>query len=122
MLTEGDFVPSLEIDADVDLTDISFNLTKEFEMLEPFGFGNPAPLLGCKGLEVLHARIVKDHHLKMKLRQKNRSIDAIGFSMAPDLEKLGAANIIDAVFVPAVNEWGGLKCLQLNLKAVRPSQ
>ena len=122
MLTEGDFVPLLQIDADVDLTDITFNLTREFEMLEPFGYGNPAPLLGCKGLEVLHARIVKDHHLKMKLRKKNQSIDAIGFSMASHFEKLGTANIVDAVFIPTVNEWEGLKCLQLNLKALRPSQ
>ena len=122
MLAEGDFIPLLEIDTNVDLTDITFDLTREFELLEPFGFGNPAPLLGCKGLEVLHARIVKDHHLKMKLRQKNRSIDAIGFSMAPHFEKLGSANIIDAVFIPAVNEWEGLKCLQLNLKALRPSK
>jgi len=122
MLTERDFVPLLQIDADVDLTDITFNLTREFEMLEPFGFGNPAPLLGCKGLEILHARIVKDHHLKMKLRKKNQSIDAIGFSMASHFEKLGTANIVDAVFIPTVNEWEGLKCLQLNLKALRPSQ
>lgn len=122
MLTTGDFVPLLQIDADVDLTDITFDLTREFEMLEPFGFGNPVPLLGCKGLEVLHARIVKDHHLKMKLRKKNQSIDAIGFSMASHFEKLGTANIVDAVFIPTVNEWEGLKCLQLNLKALRASQ
>lgn len=122
VLTEGDFVPLLEIDADVALTDITFDLTREFEMLEPFGFGNPAPLLGCKGLEVLHARIIKDHHLKMKLGQKNQSIDAIGFSMASHFDKLGTANIVDAVFIPTVNEWEGLKCLQLNLKALRPSR
>jgi len=122
MLTGEDLIPLLEIDADVALTDITFDLTREFEMLEPFGFGNPAPLLGCKGLEVLHARIVKDHHLKMKLGQKNQSIDAIGFSMASHFDKLGTANIVDAVFIPTVNEWEGLKCLQLNLKALRPSQ
>jgi single-stranded-DNA-specific exonuclease len=122
MLAEEDFIPSLEIDTNVELTDITFDLTKEIEMLEPFGFGNPAPLLGCKGLEVLHARIVKHHHLKMKLRQKNRSIDAIGFSMAPHFEKLGDANMVDAVFIPTVNEWEGLKCLQLNLKGLRPSK
>jgi single-stranded-DNA-specific exonuclease len=122
MLTGGDFVPLLQIDADVDLTDVTFDLTKEFEMLEPFGFGNPAPLLGCKGLEVLHARIVKDHHLKMKLRKKNQSIDAIGFSMASHFEKLGDVNMVDAAFFPTVNEWEGLRSLQLNLKALRPSK
>jgi len=82
ILTGKDFIPSLEIDADVDFSDINFNLTKELEMLEPFGFGNSEPLLGAKRLEVLYPKIVKNNHLKMKLRQKNQSIDAIGFDMA----------------------------------------
>jgi single-stranded-DNA-specific exonuclease len=121
MLTESDFVPSLGIDADVDLSDISFNLTREFEMLEPFGSGNPAPLLGSKRLEVLFPKIVKENHLKMKLRQKNQSLDAIGFNMASFLEKLSVSTTVDAVYTPLVNEWDGVRNLQLNLKALRPS-
>lgn len=121
MLTESDFVPSLGIDADVDLSDISFNLTREFEMLEPFGSGNPAPLLGSKRLEVLFPKIVKENHLKMKLRQKDQSLDAIGFYMASFLEKLSVSTTVDAVYTPLVNEWDGVRNLQLNLKALRPS-
>jgi single-stranded-DNA-specific exonuclease len=120
-LTEKDFIPSLEIDADVDFSDINFNLTSEFGMLEPFGFGNSEPLLGSKKLEVLYPRIVKDKHLKMKLRQNNQSIDAIGFDMAVFFDKLEASTIVDAVFTPFINEWEGARSLQLNLKALRPS-
>jgi single-stranded-DNA-specific exonuclease len=121
-LAKNDFVPFLEIDADVEFFDISFNLTNEFEMLEPFGFGNPEPLLGSKGLEVLYPKIVKDNHLKMKLRQKKQSIDAIGFDMASFFDKISVAATVDAVFTPTVNEWEGMRSLQLNLKALRPSQ
>jgi len=119
--TGKDFISSLEIDADVDFSDINFNLTKELEMLEPFGFGNSEPLLGSKKLEVLYPRIVKNNHLKMKLRQNNLSIDAIGFDMAVFFDKLEASTIVDAVFTPFVNEWEGARSLQLNLKALRPS-
>lgn len=87
-----------------------------------FGFGNPEPLLGSKGLEVLYPRIVKDNHLKMKLRQKNQSIDAIGFAMAAFFDRLTANSTVDAVFTPTVNEWEGLRSLQLNVKALRPGQ
>jgi len=121
-LTEKDFLPSLEIDAYVDLTDISFNLIRELEMLEPFGFGNPEPLFGSKGLEVLYPKIVKNNHLKMKLRQKSRSIDAIGFDMAAFFDKLEDSTVVDAVFTPSVNEWNGSRNLQLNLRALRPSK
>ena len=121
-LAEKDFVPSLEIDADIDFSDISFNLTKEFAMLEPFGFGNPEPLLGSKGLEILYPRILKDTHLKMKLKQNSQSIDAIGFNMASFFENLAVTNRVDAVFTPTVNEWEGVRSIQLNVKALRPSQ
>jgi single-stranded-DNA-specific exonuclease len=117
-----DCVPTLDIDADVELSDITFDLAREFDMLEPFGYGNAEPLIGSKGLEVLYPKIVKDNHLKMKLRQKGQALDAIGFNMAALFEKLATATKLDAVYTLAINEWKGSKCLQLNLKALRPSQ
>jgi single-stranded-DNA-specific exonuclease len=123
ILTGEDFIPSIEIDADVDFSDINFNLAKELEMLEPFGFGNSEPLLGSKRLEVLYPKIVKSNHLKMKLRQKNQSVDAIGFDMAAFFDRLNSteSTTVDAVFTPFINEWEGSRYLQLNLKALRPS-
>jgi single-stranded-DNA-specific exonuclease len=126
---EHDLVPHLQIDAEVDFSDIHFGLTKEFGMLEPFGFGNPEPLLGSRGLEVLFPRIVKNNHLKMKLRQKNHALEAIGFDMVPAYGTLllegetsaAESTIVDAVFTPFINEWEGVTYLQLNLKAIRPS-
>jgi single-stranded-DNA-specific exonuclease len=120
-LTESDFIPTLEIDADVSLSYINSHLTREFTMLEPFGFGNPEPLLGSKGLEVFYPRVVGNNHLKMKLRQRSYSVDAIGFDMAVLFDKLEASTMIDAVFTPFINEWEGGRCLQLNLRAFRPS-
>jgi single-stranded-DNA-specific exonuclease len=57
----------------------------------------------------------------MKLRQKDQSLDAIGFYMASFLEKLSVSTTVDAVYTPLVNEWDGVRNLQLNLKALRPS-
>jgi single-stranded-DNA-specific exonuclease len=121
-LSEADLVPSLEIDADINFSDIGFHLTEEFTKLEPFGYGNPEPILASKNLEVLFPKILKDAHLKMKLRKKSRSLDAIGFNMAPFIDRLGPAGTVDAVFTLCVNEWEGKSSLQLNLKALRPSQ
>jgi len=59
----------------------------------------------------------------MKLRQKNQSIDAIGFDMAAFFDRLNStgSTAVDAVFTPFINEWEGSRYLQLNLKALRPS-
>jgi len=94
---------------------------RELDMLEPFGFGNPEPRLGSKGLEVLNPRVVGNNHLKMKLKQRSCSLDTIGFDMAEFIDKLEESTTIDAVFTPFINEWEGGRYLQLNLKAFRPS-
>lgn len=120
-LTEDELMPSVEIDADVNLSHINFKLINELNLLEPLGPGNPEPLLGSKNLEVFYPKIVGNNHLKMKLRQQSYSIDAIGFDMAGLLEGLGGSTVIDAVFTPFINEWEGTKIIQLNLKAIRTS-
>jgi single-stranded-DNA-specific exonuclease len=121
-LDEKDFISTLEIDALAELPDIGLDLIKEIEMLEPFGCGNPEPLIGSRGLDVLYPRVLKDAHLKMKLKQKNLSLDAIGFNMSALLEKMDISVKVDAVYTPSINEWEGQKNVQLYLKALRPSR
>ncbi len=121
-----DLIPSLEIDAEVTLSMINTDLIRELSMLEPLGYGNPEPLLGAKGLNIINPRTVGNNHLKMTLRQALRSeralsIDAIGFDMGDLLKDLDASASIDAAFTPIINEWNGSRYLQLNLKALRPS-
>lgn len=120
-LEDTDRMPSLTIDADVSLADITGGLMREFRLLEPLGFGNPEPLLGSKMLSVVSSRIVGNNHLKMKLRQKSYLIDAIGFGLAEDRGHLDDAATIDAVYTPSINEWNGRQSLQLIIKAFRPS-
>jgi single-stranded-DNA-specific exonuclease len=120
-LTPEDLVPALEIDAGVRLSDMNFNLIRELSLLEPFGESNRVPLLGAKEVEVLDFRIVGNGHLKMVTRQKNISIDTIGFNMGELIEIIEGATTFDIVFVPTINEYNGTRSLQLNLKAIRPS-
>lgn len=125
-LSEEDFIPRVEIDAEVFLLEVTNGLIKEFSVLEPLGFGNPEPLLGARELAFQNPRLVGKNHLKMTLRQtqgKQRSLpmDAIGFSMGKYLTHLDRTASLDVAFTPVINEWNGSKYLQLNLKALRPS-
>jgi single-stranded-DNA-specific exonuclease len=136
-LSEEDLIPSLEIDVGIELFEVNFNLVGEISLLEPFGSSNEEPVFGAKGLEVINPRVVGNNHLKMRLKQRNISIDTIGFDMGNFFSELpglvptlrdGAGLtsnsdplLVDAVFVPCINEWNGSRSLQLNLKAVRPS-
>ena len=125
-LSEEDFIPTVEIDAEVFLLEVTNGLIKEFSVLEPLGFGNPEPLLGARDLAFQNPRVVGKNHLKMTLRQargkqRSLSMDAIGFSMGKYLPHLDNTTSLDAAFTPMINEWNGNKYLQLNLKALRPN-
>lgn len=120
-LSHEDLQPQLNIDAAVSLNDISVALVDEIGRLEPFGYGNEEPLFGTKNLEVVQARVVGSNHLKLYLKQNSRSVDCIGFDMGSMIDDVQTAGIVDAAFVPAINEWNGGRYLQLNLKALRLS-
>lgn len=112
----------LKIDSEVSLIEVNHNLIREISMLEPFGFGNPEPILGARMLNVSNPRIVGNNHLKVLLKQEDVTIDAVGFNMGEFAEEIASAGLIDAAFIPMINEWNGGRYLQMNLKAVRPYQ
>lgn len=120
-LQKEDFIPTIEIDAEVVLPEVNTGLVREISLLEPLGFGNPEPLFGSRRLDVLSLKVVGKNHLRMRLRQRSQSIDAIGFDMGKFLEQLNSSAPLDAAFTPTFNEWNGNRYLQLNLKACRPS-
>lgn len=121
-LSEEDFQPVLFIDSAVRISDISIGLVEELARMEPFGYSNEEPVFGSRGLEVVQPRIVGTRHLKMRLRQSGSKIDSIGFDFAPMMDAVEESGMIDAAFVPTINEWDGARFLQLNLKAIRPSK
>lgn len=121
-LGEDDLMRILKIDSEVSLTKVNHNLIRELSMLEPFGYGNPEPLLGARLLHVGNLRVVGNNHLKVILRQGDVTVDAVGFNMGGFAEDVASAGSIDAAFIPRINDWNGGQYLQINLKALRPSR
>jgi single-stranded-DNA-specific exonuclease len=115
--------PTLHVDAEVNLTEVNFDLIQELESLHPFGAGNPEPTLAVRGLDVVEARVVGDKHLKLRVRQGRSFIfDSIGFRMG-SLQALGlkSGRPVDLAFSPERNHWNGYDRVQLRIKAVRMS-
>lgn len=120
-LSEDDFIPVLNLDASISLQEIRTELIDEISRLEPFGYGNDEPLFGSKGLKVMQSRIVGNNHLKIFLKQNGKGMDSIGFDLGGLIDIVQNNSLIDAAFIPSINEWNGEKHLQLNLKALRPA-
>ncbi|MGZ5154332.1 MAG: single-stranded-DNA-specific exonuclease RecJ, partial [Burkholderiales bacterium] len=68
-LTPADFDPILDLDADLCLTEVTPELFQALQLLEPYGMGNPEPIFAARGVQlVAPPRILKDKHIKLKLR------------------------------------------------------
>jgi single-stranded-DNA-specific exonuclease len=68
LLTPADFEASLEIDAEVNLSELDNQSVADVLSLAPFGMGNPVPMFVARGVEVAAAPEIKNEkHVFLKL-------------------------------------------------------
>lgn len=123
-MSDDSKIPVLDIDADVQLSELQPRLLKEFDSLDPFGMGNPEPTLSATGVTVLEKRIVGDNHLKLVVRQNGSvPIECIGFRMGEWLPKINGSGLqFDVAFMPEINRWKGYDRIQLRMRDLRLSR
>jgi single-stranded-DNA-specific exonuclease len=74
-LTLEDFDPVIDLDAELSLSEVTPDLFRALELLEPYGVGNPEPVFAARGVQLTAPpRILKDKHVKLKLREGERAI------------------------------------------------
>jgi single-stranded-DNA-specific exonuclease len=111
----SDFIPTVRIDLEVPLQTIQRDLLEEFSLLAPFGASNPNPVLCSRELIVMDSKIVGEDNLKLKVKEDS-VYDAIGFRMGY-LHPL-ESNRVKIAFVPRINEWQGVRNIQLELRDI----
>ncbi|MCS7156238.1 MAG: single-stranded-DNA-specific exonuclease RecJ [Blastocatellia bacterium] len=78
VLTPLDLVPTLVLDGTLTLSDVTFEFWQHLAQLEPFGVGNPRPIFLFANVRVDgEPRVLKDRHLKLRLRQAEKSMEAL---------------------------------------------
>jgi single-stranded-DNA-specific exonuclease len=113
-------VPTLSVDAETPLHELSWDLFRQLEQLQPFGLGNPVPTLVSRGARVVHARAVgaERRHLKLSVADEaGQSWEAIAFGQGHWIDHLPAR--VDLAFTLERNEWNGAVALQLNVQDIR---
>ncbi|MGC2552847.1 MAG: single-stranded-DNA-specific exonuclease RecJ, partial [Candidatus Sulfotelmatobacter sp.] len=129
-LTAADFDPVLDVEAELDLTEITPALFQMLSLLEPYGTGNHEPAFVARNVRlVAPPKILKDKHVKLKMKSNGNSgstgpsgeprtmravFDALGWNMAERLQQtpLLAGDAIDIAFTIGQNdhpEFGGLE-------------
>ena len=109
--------PTLTIDAEIPLEQLTWDVVRQIESLAPFGPQNPEPVFCSGDLQSYSSMVVGSKHLKFRIRQNGRFIDAIGFNMAE--QHRDGTRPIRLAFVPQFNTYNGETCVQLNLKDIQ---
>jgi single-stranded-DNA-specific exonuclease len=121
-ITPEQLIPEIEIDAEINFTDITPLFYKLINEFAPFGPDNMKPIFVAKGVkETGWSKLLKERHIKFSLKQNGVTLSGIGFDMAHKMELL-KENEIDVVFQIDENEWQGNKSLQLMVKDIRMSE
>jgi len=110
----------LVLDAEVPLSSLTLGLMQAIEQLEPYGSGNPPPLLLADRLHVVgEPRRVGggERHLSFRVRQNGKEIKAIAFGMgerASELMSEGGQCCL--AFTPRLNEWQGYRSVEIEVR------
>ena len=114
--------PTINIDVEIKLSELTPKLYRIIDQMGPFGPGNMQPVFVARDVrDTGEARCVgaDQNHLKAQFTSEdNLRLDAIGFGMGASLENLKSQENCSIAFVLDENEWNGQKRLQLRLKGV----
>ena len=120
------FHPTLRVDGILKITDINRGLIGRIESLQPFGQGNPEPVVVLKNIAVVQARILKDRHLKCQLADsQDNALEAIAFQVLPGPlgeGLLSSAGRLDVAGTLSINCFRERETVQMVIKDARPTQ
>lgn len=110
-------MPTLVYDAEIDFGQLSLDFMNQYDLLQPFGNGNPQPIFVSRNVGLSRPPLhMKNHHLRLMLRQGYHEQDAVYF---------GGGEIAlpdppwDIAFTIDRNTFRGRTALQLVIQDVR---
>jgi single-stranded-DNA-specific exonuclease len=117
------FSRPITIEATAAFADLKPSLHHGLQMLAPFGVGNREPLLLSKEVEVVRTETFGSdrRHLRVQLRDRTASVEAIAFDKAAAASHLPTGRRIDVVYALQFDRWDGLDRIRLHLRDLRPA-
>jgi len=115
--------PEIEIDAEINFSDITPKFIRILKQFEPFGPQNMTPVFMTTDVkDTGYAKTLgsEDEHLRLFAKQNNsEGIAAIGFGLGKKLDITKNQNTFQLAYTIAENEWNGNVTTQLMLKDIR---
>ena len=122
LLTPNILSRSLNIDAEINFSDISPQLLDILNLLKPTGIGNPSPTFSAENLIVADFKPVgaNTKHLRLLLEQDGLQFPAIGFGLGNLAASLSPRQSVSAAYTPFISTWNGDTKIELKIKDIKP--
>ena len=130
-VSEDTLTPFVEVDSEMNLSELDERFWAVLKQFEPFGQDNPSPVFVARRLEVIGpvAGVGRNKdHLKCSVRQQGGTHPVravIGFGLGKHLPAIAdaqaAGETVDLAFAIEENTWNGRTTLQLNALDIRMS-
>ncbi|MBN1340307.1 MAG: single-stranded-DNA-specific exonuclease RecJ [Bacteroidales bacterium] len=124
-LPDDSLIPEVEIDAQINLNDISKKFHNILKQFSPFGPGNMSPVFYTESvIDTGSARIVGKNHLKLEVVHPHiraYPVQAIAFQQSDQFDLVEKNTPFSIAYHIEENEWNGMVNLQLNIKDIKPN-
>lgn len=122
-IQEHQLIPEIEIDAAIELKEITPKFFRILKQFSPFGPGNMSPIfITNKIIDKGYVRIVGNNHLKLDLHaidDPSESFSSIAFGQAEHFDAVLRKNAFSACYTIEENNYNGNVSLQLNVKDLK---
>lgn len=121
-LRPEELYPTLRIDAEVKLADITLSLMEHLAHFAPHGPGNPTPILCARAVQIVSPprRLgQQSQHVRFRTTQHGVTLSVIAFNMADQVLSLANTPAVDIAFTPTINTWQGRYEVELQLRAMQ---
>ena len=118
--------PEIEIDAEINFTDITPKLIRILKQFEPYGPQNMTPVFMSSDVtDTGYAKTLgaDDEHLRLFVKQNNlEGLAAIGFGLGKKIDLAKNHNPFQIAYTICENEWNDKVSTQLMLKDIRKNE
>jgi single-stranded-DNA-specific exonuclease len=113
-------IPVIEIDLEIEMTALNWNLYKLIGQMEPFGPDNLRPVFLLRGVwNTGYSKIVKDEHIRFSITDGQHTFNGIGFGLAKKFTLLEKQQSVDIAFTLDENDFNNQRTLQIRVIDIR---
>lgn len=113
--------PSLVLDEELNLAELSLDSVKSLEKLAPFGMNFAKPIFFLRDVQVESARTMgqDNAHLKLRLLKDGVNVDLVAFGQGQLAQEFSQVKDLELAVHLSVNQWNGHRTIQLMLVDAR---